>query len=148
MHSCRTLLIVLFISAFIVPASYGQVFGKILSKTEADSNFGPVQISVPIETELLNKLLDRYSDVLMFNIIGGEPVILDKYREVVYSVTSISIPKEQIFYKYSISVIRELLISGGSATTEIEKRSEVLTVTNGLKTMEFGGLCPPFCEDE
>ncbi|MFO7447789.1 MAG: hypothetical protein R6W90_15595 [Ignavibacteriaceae bacterium] len=121
-----------------------QVLGQLFSKEEGDKLFGPVLQSVEIETSLLSGLMEKSSSILMFNIINNEAVILGVNRKPLYP-ENVKVDEETVFHVYSVSVIRELLESGGSPKTFIEIRPDVMTITNGIITMEMSAYCPPMC---
>jgi hypothetical protein len=46
---------------------------------------------------------------------------------------------------FSVSIINELLEKGKNTLSTIEIRGDVLSITNGIYTLEFSTICPPFC---
>ena len=48
---------------------------------------------------------------------------------------------------YSVTIVQQLLSDGNNPLTYVEKRQEVLTITNGIFTLEYSLLCPPCCPD-
>ena len=49
---------------------------------------------------------------------------------------------------YSVAIVQQLLSDGNNPFTYVEKRQEVLTITNGnIYFGVFTGLCPPYCPD-
>lgn len=118
--------------------------GKITTKSNADQLFGQILVSKQIATSSLESLTKRSSDVLMFNLLDNNIYVLDNNRNVLLPVGG-TVNSSDIFSVYLIAVIQELISKGGSATTFIERRNEVLTITNGESTLEWSTLCPPFC---
>jgi hypothetical protein len=123
-----------------------QIFGKLFTKEEADKEFGPVLASKEVKTSVLNDLLAKSEDVLMFKMVSDAPVILGNGRIPLYPDVAAKISGEEVFHMFSISVIKELIASGGKDITIIEQREKHLTVTNGATTMELAGDCPPYCK--
>lgn len=120
--------------------------GKIISKEDADQLFGPVHISKEIPTETLKLYITQSVDVVMFKIMNNDLYILDNKRNVLLP-DGITVSNAEVFSMYSISVVQQLISDGGSSVTYIEKRKDVLTITNGDYTLEYSMLCPPFCFD-
>lgn len=118
--------------------------GKITTKSNADQLFGQILVSKQIATSSLESLTKRSSNVLMFNLLDNNIYVLDNHRNVLLPVGG-TVNNSDIFSVYLIAVIQELISKGGSATTFIERRNEVLTITNGEFTLEWSTLCPPFC---
>ncbi len=122
-----------------------QTVGKIFSKAVADSLYGPVLNSVKISTDSLQKTAALTKNGIMFNIIGNDSLIILGDNRVALSQKGLTVPDSVVFKYYSVSVLEKLLKEGGSKETYIEKRKKVLTVTNGVYTMEEARPCPPFC---
>ena len=123
---------------------YSQVHGRIISKTEADEQFDSVLISVTMSVESLQELISGTRDNIMFKIDNDSVIVLDNNRNVLFPEGKV-ISSEDIFTLYSVSVLNNLFLQGNAATVYIEQRTNVLTITNGNYTMEFGTLCPPYC---
>lgn len=138
----------LLLAAAILALINIQVFsqGKIISKTEADNLFGQVLITKQIPTENLKTFTNQSFNVLMINIINNDLYILDNNRNVLTPI-GVHVSNAEVFSVYSLSVIQQLISDGGSSVTFVEKRKEVLTITNGNYTLEYSMLCPPFCFD-
>jgi hypothetical protein len=137
----------IFISfVFICSISYSQnIVGKIYTNAEANSLFGPVITSVPISSIQLTNLTSKTTNYLMFRILNGNLTILGDKRMVLYPVNAIIDPKD-VFRILSISLIQKIIRDGNSAMTYIEVRNnEILTITNGVYTLDYATLCPPFC---
>ncbi len=125
---------------------YNTIFatGKIFTKSDADSLYGPVKISKEIKTEQLKGYCQQTSKNLMFSIIDGKLYILGDNRKPLFPEDS-EIKPEQVFQLYSLSIVEELLNKGGNDITMIEQRDKVLTITNGDFTLEESTGCPPVC---
>jgi hypothetical protein len=122
-----------------------QVVGKIYSKQEADNLYGPVLSSVQIKSTTLTGLLSNSTNYIMFRIINGSAYIVDNNRHPLYS-GSFSVNTTDVYRVFSISSIYKLLQNGNSPMTFIESRSNgVISITNGVFTMEYGNTCPPWC---
>lgn len=121
-----------------------QDYGKIISRDEAQTLFGSVLVSVKMPVETLQDLVSKTEKVIMFKIIEDSVVILDNNRKVLFPDGK-SVSSKTVFTVYSISVLNELLSQGKAAFIHIEQRKEVLTITNGNYTLEYGAPCPPDC---
>lgn len=133
-------------------AGYSQaagVVGKLYTKADANTTYGPVVSSVTINTQILLKAIEQSPDYLMFNIINGQLTMLSGKRAVIFSTNKLTaaVPARTVFHFFSTSKIKELITLGGNATfTTIELRpNNVLTVTSGTATVEQSLNCPPFC---
>jgi hypothetical protein len=142
MFCIKTFLFIFFISHFC----FAQTHGKLYSSEEADLNFGPVLESVTIGTDQIKRILELSSENLMFNIIESRLVILDANRNILYADGITEVASETVFHMYSSSLVNELLQRGLNAGTFIEKRANVLSITNGDVTLEYGTPCPPYCK--
>ena len=131
---------------FICSISYSQnIVGKIYTNAEANSLFGPVKISVEIASSQLNNLTFQTTNYLMFRILSGNLTILADKRMVIYPVNS-TINPQDVFRYLSVSLIRKIINNGNSSVTLIEERNNgIITLTNGIYTLEDSVLCPPFC---
>ncbi|MCX6149226.1 MAG: hypothetical protein NTX22_01735 [Ignavibacteriales bacterium] len=139
--------IIVIIAGIIVIAAntiFSQVYGKIYSGNEADKIYGPVLNSVAINTIELQSYMSRTNKYLLFNIIDNKLILLDNKRISIYPENK-TISNDVIFKVVSLSVLEELLNKGNSTTTYIEKRQDVLSITNGNYTLEYVGNCPPIC---
>jgi hypothetical protein len=122
-----------------------EIFGKLFTKEEADKEFGAVISRKEIETSVLTNLCEKSANVLLFNLSDDNAVILGRGRIPLYPDEKLAIPEDEVFHVFSVSIIKELLDTGGSKITTIERRKNHLTVTNGNTTMEFSSICPPYC---
>jgi hypothetical protein len=131
---------------FICSISYSQnIVGKIYANVEANSLFGPVKISVEISSSQLNNLTFQTTNYLMFRILSGNLTILGDKRMVIYPVNT-TINPQDVFRYLSVSLIRKIIDNGNSSVTLIEERDNgIITLTNGIYTLEESVLCPPFC---
>lgn len=120
--------------------------GKIITKEQANNLFGPVLVSIPMETMALKNLLPQSFGVLMFQIIDNELFILDGRRNVLLPLGG-STNSTEVFSVYSETVLQELLTLGNLRTVYFEQRETVFTVTIGLYTLEYGLKCPPICPE-
>lgn len=122
-----------------------QVVGKIYSKQEADNLYGPVLSSVQIKSTTLTGLLSNSTNYIMFRIINGSAYIVDNNRLPIYP-GKFNVNTDDIYRLFSISLVAKILQDGNSPITYIESRGKnILTITNGLSTLEFSNTCPPFC---
>jgi hypothetical protein len=118
--------------------------GEIISKETADQDFGMATFSLLISSDLLQSLADRTPNLLMFNIIDDRLVVLGDDRKPLYPDGYVP-PSDIIFKVYSKDKVLELIESGGETDNSIEYRGEIITITNGDYTLEYGALCPPWC---
>jgi hypothetical protein len=121
----------------------GEV-GKIYTKAEADSLYGPVLKADTIKTEALIKLAEKTQKYIMFNLIEGKAYILNSAR-VAISDTTLAVKPDQQFRLLSTSKVLELIKQGGSDVTTMEIRAKTITLTNGVIVLEQTIPCPPFC---
>jgi len=139
-------LIVFFFSIVLSSLSFAQSseIGKIFDSSIADQDFGSVIISQSMSVKQFDNILDKCDDYVMFRFIGGNIVILDQDRSLVYP-SEASIKDNEVFVLFSKSVIMALLAKGDSEFVSFEQRIKTFTITSGNYTMEVGGLCPPIC---
>lgn len=122
-----------------------QTIGKIFSKEEADKNYGPVLSSVSIASSELKALISQSDKYAMFNIRDGKLSILKEDRSLLYPA-GFEVKSDEKYIVYSKSKVEELLNTGKAETTTIEQRKDVMSVTNGQRTLEIGTWCPPLCQ--
>ena len=140
-----SMLFVLFLTC--ASQSFSQTFGKIFSSEEADNMFGKVLHSRSLSTQLVQELLNRTNNYIMFRFESNEVIILDNKRKVLFP-EGVLINSQDVFTVYDVQVVTELLSLGNSSEVKVEKRTEVLSITSGSFTMEIGALCPPFCGND
>ena len=140
-----SLLLVIFLAC--ASQSFSQTFGKIFTNEEADNMFGKVLQSRPIPTQLVWELLNRTNNYIMFRIENNKVIVLDNKRNVLYP-EGIIVNSQDVFTVYDVQVLAELLNLGNSSEVNVEKRSEVLSITSGGFTMEVGAFCPPICTND
>ena len=122
-----------------------KIIGKIFTKAEADSLYGPVLNADTIQTADLAKLAENSPKSMMFNFIEGKAVVLNSSRTVISGAAQ-TIKPEQVFRVLSTSKILELIKQGGSGVTTIETRANnIITLTNGATVLEQSAFCPPIC---
>ena len=122
-----------------------QVIGKIYSRQEADNLYGTVLNSVSINSITLTGLLSNSTNYIMFRIANGSAFIVDNNRRPLYS-GNFPVNPNDVFRVFSISLVYKLLQDGNSPLTYIESRNNgIVSITNGLYTLEYGNTCPPFC---
>lgn len=138
----KNLLFAFFVIALFSMQLYSQ--GKIISKQEADELFGVVLISKEIPTSTLLSITESCVEIIMFKIIENDVYILGDKRKVLLPEGAV-INSSEIFSVYSTSKVKDLLTIGSSSMTFVEKRKDVLTITNGNSTLEYSLLCPPIC---
>jgi hypothetical protein len=134
----------LFILAIFTIQLFPQ--GEILTKENADQLFGPVLVSKEIPTETLKMYTNQSANVIMFKVMNNDLYILDNNRNALLPLGS-TINSTEVFSMYSVAVVQQLLSDGNNPFTYVEKRNDVLTITNGMFTLEYSLLCPPFCPD-
>lgn len=139
-----TYIIIFFIALFTVQ-SYSQTFGKIISKSEADSLFGKVLVSIDLSNDSLQIYSAESDSLLMFKINNDSLFILDNKRNALYPISA-KISSKEIFTVYETQKLNELMNRGTKNINYVELRQNVLTITNGIYTIEYGSLCPPFCQ--
>ena len=138
-------MIFLFVLVFTCSIYAQGEVGKIYSKSAADSIYGQVLASVPVQSSLLSDLTNKTINYLMFRISDGNLIILDYKRNVLYP-TSATVNPADVYRYFSISLIRKIISDGNAGIVTIETRNNnIITLTDGLFTLEFGVHCPPNC---
>ena len=140
-----SMLLVIFLAC--ASQSFSQTYGKIFTKEEADNLFGKVLQSRPMPTQLVHELLNQTNNYIMFRIENNRVIVLDNKRNVLFP-EGVLINSQDVFTVYEVSVLAELLNLGNSSEVQVEKRSEVLSITSGGYTMEVGAFCPPICTND
>jgi hypothetical protein len=140
----RILIPFLFFICLLPECAFSQnISGKIITALEADSLFGTPDKIIKIETTVLRNFT-RSSDYLYFNFSGTDLLIFNNKKEPLYPAEHI-LQGNEVFTIYSSSVVTELLSRGESEYAEIQLRKDVLTISSGSHTLEYGMLCPPYC---
>lgn len=121
-----------------------QTIGKIFTKDEANTLYGNVIFSVTINVSELDSLLSQTQNVVMFNIMNKQLVLLGDNRKVL-SAGSVKISPTDIFAFCSKSKLLELLNYGDGTQINFEIRLSHPTITYGLHTLEETNYCPPIC---
>jgi hypothetical protein len=81
----------------------------------------------------------------MFRIVNGAVYIVDNNRHPLYS-GNFTVKPDDVFRVVSISLVAKILQDGNNPITYIESRkNDILTITNGLCTLEYTNACPPLC---
>lgn len=117
--------------------------GKIITSSEADSLFGKSNYSIEFSTSQLSGYTKLYR-YLFINIDAGKVIIAQEDRKILYPENHI-LAGNEIFHVYSTPVISELINNSPGKPLYIEVRKDILTLTCGDFTLEFGFLCPPYC---
>lgn len=143
-----TILIIISSNSFGYAQATG-VIGKLFTKAQADQNFGKVNSSVTVNTLTITQAIEKSPDYLLFNIVNGNLLILNRKRGVLYSANpaTMKVASNVPFHIFSVSKVKELISSGGNNPfTIVELRDNgILTITNGTETMEMSLMCPPYC---
>lgn len=138
-----TVIQIIFVSLVIFPQT-GP--GKIITSAEADDLFGKPAVAVKLSTGLLNNFLAS-SSYLFFSFEDDRIIISNERKEILYP-RGTSAKGNEIYHVFNSSVVAELLSRNPGEAVMIESRGSALTITNGGFTMEFGYLCPPYCDYE
>ncbi|MCC6550488.1 MAG: hypothetical protein IT279_10495 [Ignavibacteriaceae bacterium] len=166
MFSIKQFVFVLFIIAALSPvasisAQSGNLPGQIITAQHANQVFGPVLQSHTFNKKMLMNITKNVSDVLLFNLVDGELVILDGKRKPIHP-RNFQVTPDQEFHMYAVQKINDLLNLTDAKTVTVELRQRgILTLTthdgnfNGNQTfkeaggwtLEFALLCPPYCLD-
>ena len=128
------------------PPCKTQTIGELFTTEKADELFGKVITSVNIESSMLKDIVDKTGNVLMFGIFDGELVITGDNRRVLHS-ENYQLKEKDVQHVWTTDIILELLENGQQDVSIIEKRKEVMSITNGTQTLENGAWCPPYCSN-
>ena len=118
--------------------------GKIINKEEADKQFGAVLHSESMDAKDLLTHVNKAQKSVLFAFIEQELFILAEGRKVIHPHGG-SVHEKEVFKHYSKEIVLELINSNPNGVVTIEQRSDTVTLTNGLSTLEFSMDCPPFC---
>lgn len=143
------MLLIVVLSMFFAFSS-ANAQGKIFTKKEADSLYGPVKTKVSISKNVLKKYITKCKKAIMFNIIDGKIVILDDSRK---ALTKKQVKEDQTMNVYGIDMVNKLIENTKSTykkktSTDViyfELREKVFSVTYGNQTLEMSKICPPYC---
>jgi len=139
-------IIIIVLLFYLSCLSFAQQSGKIISSEEANNNFGAVGQVTVVSKSFIETMLKRAGRSIMFKVAESGLMILDEKRNLLFPQSAeIKLKKEDVFTVYSSSIVYDLLTREKGTSLNIEKRAEVLSITFGLYTLEFGSLCPPFC---
>lgn len=130
---------------FFQSGIFGQSYGQIISSSKADSLFGSVITSINLPNDSLQKFIGETDNHLMFKINNDSLFVLDNNRQALHPA-GITVSNEQTFTVYEIQKLIQLMNMGEKNINLVQLRKNVLTITNGLYTMEFGTICPPICD--
>lgn len=138
--------IVLFLIVFSFGFGYSQtIVGKLYSKTEINSIYGPVLTGVPISSAQLKSYTNNTNSYIMFRIDKGNLTILDDQRKALYPVAA-SVNPQDVYRYVSVSLVQKLISDGNNAVSYVELRSNgVISITNGEYSLEYMVQCPPYC---
>ena len=136
--------LIVFFLLMMCETSYGQTYGKLYQKADAEQYYGTVAKSFQFSTEEVLSFLKQTDKVLMFNITDNKLFILGDGRKSIHPVGA-TVSNKEVFRVFSTSIIRELISKGKAATINFEKRHSVLTISNGEYLLEFAEGCPPIC---
>jgi hypothetical protein len=141
----RTILLIIIL---FFNLSFSQtLIGKIYTKDEANRIYGSILSSPQISTSILASLTNNTTNYIMFRIINGNLIILGDQRRPLFPESVIVSPQDEMKV-FSVSLVRKIIADGNNLNTFIEVRNNnILTVTNGIYTLEFSLQCPPNCFD-
>lgn len=125
---------------------YPQTIGKLFTKEEANILYGKTLESVVINSQDLDRLLEKTDNYVMFKLSNNELIVLDDHRNVLSPLNKY-LPEDEGVYVFSKSRVKELLELVKTEKVSIENRPETLTITSGFYTLEMSAWCPPFCSD-
>lgn len=143
-YTLRSIYFLIFIT-FLPSIVFSQTYGKIFTKAEADSLYGPVLDRQLIENDVLEAALKKTEKVAMFKFMNNKLTILGDERSKILNAEGYA-DNNEVFHMYSKSKIEELLKLGGNIATFVEYRAKVLTISNGAHTLEMSDPCPPDCD--
>ena len=124
---------------------HAQIIGKIFSKSEANTLFGAVIETKDISVSELNTILNQTDQNVMFLIKNGTIAIKGDGGKEIYN-NGITLESNDVYSKYSKSLVKNLVFMSTSGIITIEKRKSVISLTTGEITLELGLGCPPICD--
>ena len=89
-------------------------------------------------------MMSLTKDVLLFLVKENKVEFANKERASL-SDSSYIYDSKIVLKIVSLNVLRDLLVKGGCGTCFFEIRNNVVSITNGVYTLEKTGDCPPFC---
>ncbi len=123
-----------------------QEYGKIISKSEAFNEFGRVIQSKSLNNTDLQNFSNQTEKYLGFYFEEEHLFVYGDSRKLIYSTGAIKPDEETPIKIFSKSLVSELINLGGESSTVIELRSNnIISLTNGAYTLEYGFPCPPYC---
>ena len=129
-----------------VPVLFGQSkVGKIFSKEEAKDLYGPVLKSKTMKVESFKKAIAGMNEFMMFKVKDNDRLVIKGADNFIAYTDVLNLEKDEVYTKYSLEVVKELLQAGDGDTIIFEMREDVQSVTYGNYTMELGISCPPWC---
>jgi len=131
---------------FFTTMVQAQELGKIIPKSEADQLFGNVVESTSMTATELKTIITRTSNYVMFRLEDGQITILGDGRAVLYPEGK-TVSSDVVFHVYSKSKVSELLGDNPVGMLAYENRTSVFSITYGISTLEYSGLCPPICPE-
>jgi hypothetical protein len=141
----RRLVMFFFIILTLATSSnFAQTIGQIFGKSEANTLFGSVLESVTMSQSQLSSILSQTQNYVMFKVSNGTVTILGDNRAVLYS-SGTTVSSTEVFNIASKSKVIELLNLGTGSQIFIERRSQTLTITKDMNTLEEMQPCPPYC---
>ncbi len=121
-----------------------QIVGKIFSKSEANTLFGPVLQSKTMNVSELNSIISQTNNYVMFLIKNGDVAIKGDGGNIIYN-SGLSILPDDVFMKYSKIIVNKLFNLSTDGQVSIERRANVISITTNEWTLEEGLPCPPEC---
>lgn len=140
----RMVMFFFIILALTTSSNFAQTIGQIFGKSEANTLFGSVLESVTMSQSQLSSILSQTQNYVMFKVSNGTVTILGDGRAVLYP-TGTSVGPTEVFNVVSKSKVIELLNLGTGSQLFIERRSQTLTITKDMNTLEEMQPCPPYC---
>ena len=143
--SATLLLFFAFTAGSINAQSKLGVVGKKFTKAEANVLFGKVIGSVQLSRKDLQTACANAKDYVLFKVKNSRAYLLNEKRTSLLADQKIELAPTETTYAFSTSVVEDFLASSTAETLSVEVRAEVLTVSDGLSTLEFSSVCPPYC---
>jgi len=125
--------------------AFGQSYGIIIEKSEADELFGIVLHENRITIAEMESILSKTENFIMFYQNEEEIIIKGDGGKIIYSNTSEK-SDDLIFSNFSKNLLSELLLSANEDYISLESRINVFSISTSRFTLEFSMPCPPDCE--